>query len=480
MRFVPKRVQFVPIAALAVILGMAAGPAGAAGTAVRDAGTATSTSTNDDWPMFGHDPLHSELSPDARLSAGSAPTLAQEWSVNVSGTSGNLPISASPVVVYNSALGEPVVYAVHGTLDAIDGTPGRPPTMIWSEPIAGRSLTTPAVYNGTVYVGSTAGFVEALDATTGAVECTFHLPVVAPETVPGHVLSSPVVGQVNASGPMVFFGDVGESEQVNAGHEWAITGVGNTAGGCQEVWSFNGFTHKGPTGTRGGSWSEPGLVQDSQGKWLLVFGSSDPDDAIYALNARTGTKVWRFQTTITHADQDVGAGPTISPPGTNGLADGVVYEEGKDHILYALDLLTGQQSWSFNFTAANGVATNAVSVAALKGNVVYEAEGGYLYAFSAVTGALKWHTSPQIGVILGSPTVSGPDGGHVVFIGDLNGDFVAFSAQNGAVLWSTTLTTGPDMADSAISYGVVYTNSGPDLYAFTPSSPTASGSTGTS
>jgi outer membrane protein assembly factor BamB len=478
MRFVPKRVVIVPLVTLAVILAMAAVPAGAAVTAVRDAGTAPSTSINDDWPMFGHDPLHSELSPDAKVSAGSAPTLAQEWSVDVSGTSGTLPILASPVVAYNSTLGEPVVYAVHGTLDAIDGTPGRPPSVIWSQPIAGRSWTTPAVYNGTVYVGSTAGFVEALNATTGAVECTFHLPVVAPETVPGRVESSPVVGQVNASGPMVFFGDIGASEKVSAGHEWAITGVGNTAGGCQEVWSFNGFSNKGPTETRVGSWSEPGLVQDSQGKWLLVFGSSDPDDAIYALNARTGTKVWRFQTATVKADQDVGAGPTISPPGTNGLADGVVYEEGKDNILYALDLLTGQQIWSFNFTAANGVATNAVSVAALKGNVLYEPEGGYLYAFSAVTGALKWHTSPQIGVILGSPAVSGPAGGHVVFIGDLNGEFLAFSAQNGAVLWSATLATGPDMADSAISDGVVYTNGGPDLYAFAPSTPTASGSTG--
>lgn len=63
------------------------------------------------------------------------------------------------------------------------------------------------------------------------------------------------------------------------------------------------------------------------------MGSSDPDDSVYALDARTGTVIWRFQTLVVGADIDAGAGPTISPPGTNGFAHGVVYIDASLRIL---------------------------------------------------------------------------------------------------------------------------------------------------
>lgn len=476
-----RRVTFVPVALLAVFGFVAAMPARVVAGASGAPDAATNTVANNDWPMFGHDALHSESSPDTKVTATSAPGLTQEWTVDVSGAGHTFIIEGSPVVAYDSTLGEPVVYVIStsGTLDAIDGTPGPSPTVIWTTHIRGSLLATPAVYDGTVYIGSGNGFIEALNATTGAVECTFDLPIVPPQTKPGRIMSSPVVGVVNSSGPMVFFGDTGTAEETNAGHEWAITGVGNTAGGCHEVWSFNNFGDRGTGDTRTGTWSQPGLVQNSQGEWVVVFGSSNPDDAIYALNARSGAKLWRFQTDILGGDEDVGAGPTLSPPGTNGVADGVVYEVGKDRILYALDLLTGKALWSYNFFTANGVATNAESVPALDDGYVLETEGGFLYALNAVTGAVKWHSTTSIGDMLGSPTLSGPDGNRVLFIGTLTGDFTAFSAKTGAVLWSTTLPTGADLTDSAISDGVVYTAGGTNLYAFTPgTSASVSGTTG--
>ncbi len=473
--------MFVPVAALAFFGVIGAVPAGVGASAAAP-NTALAIPANDNWPMFGHDALHSEISSDTKLTATNAPDLTEQWNVNVSGaTKTNFSIFASPVVAYDAALGEPVVYVISsdGNLDAIDGTPGQSPTVIWSTHVKGSLEATPAVFDGTVYIGTSAGFVEAFNATTGAVECAFDLPVVPPQTKPGRVLSAPTVGVVNSSGPMVFFGDTGTAEQTNAGHAWAVTGVGNTAGGCHKVWSFNGFGNKGTGDTRTGSYSQPGLVEDSQGNWLVVFGSTNPDDAIYAVNAQTGAEVWRFQTAITASDEDVGAGPTISPPGTNGVADGVVYEIGKDKILYALDLLTGKELWSFDFATANGVQSNAESVPALDGRVLLETEGGFLYALNAVTGAVKWQSSTSIGEILGSPSVSGPDGNRVVFIGSLTANFVAFSAKNGAVLWSTTLPTGGDFVDSPISDGVVYTAGTTTLYAFTPGSTAGtSGSTG--
>jgi outer membrane protein assembly factor BamB len=93
-----------------------------------------------------------------------------------------------------------------------------------------------------------------------------------------------------------------------------------------------------------GSWSPPALTNDTTGRPLLVFGSSNPDESVYALDARDGSQVWRFQT-IPGRHLDVGAGPTISPPGVDGFGDGVVYIDGKDKYEFALDSLTGSQIW---------------------------------------------------------------------------------------------------------------------------------------
>jgi hypothetical protein len=50
--------------------------------------------------------------------------------------------------------------------------------------------------------------------------------------------------------------------------------------------------------------------------------SGDPDDSAYAVDARTGTQLWRFQTTITNEDDDVGAAPSASARGVNHFRDG--------------------------------------------------------------------------------------------------------------------------------------------------------------
>ena len=67
-----------------------------------------------------------------------------------------------------------------------------------------------------------------------------------------------------------------------------------------------------------------------------MLGTSDPDDSVYGLDAATGAVVWRYQTSDV-PEQDVGSSPTISAPGVNRIADGAVYIEGKDGVIYALD-----------------------------------------------------------------------------------------------------------------------------------------------
>jgi eukaryotic-like serine/threonine-protein kinase len=325
------------------------------------------------------------------------------------------------------------------------------------------------VYSNTVYFGDNEGTLEALNAATGAVECTFTLPVSPPATQPGRIFSAPVVGAVDGTGPTVFFGDAGvasgSGETLNGGHMWAVTGVGNTAGSCKKRWSYNNWVNKGSNGTMTGVWIEPALTKQSNGTWTVVFGTSNPDSAIYALNAVTGSLLWRFQTAQTGPDEDVGTGPTIGAPGANGFADGVVYNDGKDGIEYALDLLTGKQIWSFTLGAGSASAL-AVSEAALAGNTLVVGFAGSVFALNATTGAKIWEVTPG-GTIQASIAVSGGSGDQVLFAGDLNDHEYGFSLASGAKVFDFT-TSGTVQASSAVAKGVLYFTSGGTLYAYSP------------
>jgi outer membrane protein assembly factor BamB len=280
-----------------------------------------------------------------------------------------------------------------------------------------------------------------------------------------------VVGDVDGTGPTVFFGDAGvasASVPQSTGHFWAVTGIGNTAGGCKEKWTYDKWRNMGTDGTMTGVWDEPALAQNSNGTWAVVFGSSNPEGAVYALNAATGARLWRFQTRQTGPDQDVGAGPTISPPGTNGFADGVVYVDGKDGIEYALNLLTGKKIWSY--TMGTG-STNAltVSTAALTADTLTLGYAGTVLAFNATTGAVIWTATPG-GTIQASPAVSGGPGDQALFVGDVNDTEYGYSLANGTQLFSAT-TSGTIQDSTAVADGTLYFASHGTLYAYAPVDP---------
>lgn len=433
---------------------------GGAHAATRSA--AVGADPTETWPMFGHDALHSAATTDSDVTSLTAPKLRVGWSRNVATTA--VPISASPVVAYDATLGKTLVYEINaaGRVDAFDADSGA---VVWQTTVpfgivgpdqAQEDVSTPTIDGDTLYVGTT-GALVAMDATTGAVDCTFDTPVEPPATQPGVIDSSPVVGDFDPSGPIVYFGDKGQSEAFNGGHEWAVTGVGNTAGACQQVWMYDGWQVQKPPDKLAGSWSSPALVQSANGTWLLVFGSSDPDDAVYALDASTGALVWRFQTTQYGPDEDVGAGPTISPPGANGFPDGVVYVVGKDAVEFAIDLSTGAEIWSFDMSTDTGtsLSVDAVSSGALDGNVLDVPYAQWVYAFDATTGAVLWRTDVGGGVFYASSSISvpasGASGDPVLVLGNTLGDVYALDATSGSVL--STVSLGSAIFSSAAISG---------------------------
>jgi outer membrane protein assembly factor BamB len=433
--------------------------------------------TGDRWATFGHDSAHSGVSTDTTIAGSSASSLTQRWS----GSLGSTVAQASPAVAYNGKLGETLVFDVNstGVVSAFNAETGA---LVWQRSIGSDVASSPAVYKSTVYVGTLDGKLEALSSATGAVRCTFTLPVIAPATSPGRLFSAPVVRDVDGTGPTVFIGDAGIGKTDSAGHFWAITGVGNTAGGCNEKWSYNNWPNKGTTGLLTGVWDEPALVPNRGGTWEVIFGTSNPDQSVYALDAVNGSRLWRFHTLNTGLDdEDVGAGPTIGLPGRNGFADGVVYVDGKDGIEYALDLLTGKKIWSFTLGPGSDAAYG-VSEAALTGKTLVVCYAASVFALNSTTGTEIWAAAPGTtgnasrggaryavpgATIQSSPAISGPAGDQVVFVGDDAGTEYGLRVQDGAQVFAAA-KSGQLQASAVVADGMLYFTAGGAFYAYGP------------
>lgn len=431
----------------------------------------------DRWATFGHDSAHSGVSADTTIAGSTASSLTQRWSEPLSSTVAQ----ASPAVAYNGKLGETLVFDVTytGVVSAYNAETG---TLVWQRSIGSNVASSPAVYKSTVYFGTLDGKLEALNSATGAVRCTFTLPVTAPATSPGRLFSSPVVRDVDGTGPTVFIGDAGIGKTDSAGHFWAISGVGKTAASCKEKWSYNNWPNRGTTGLLTGVWDEPALVRNRGGTWEVIFGTSNPDQSVYALNAVNGSRLWRFHTQNTGLDdEDVGAGPTIGLPGRNGFADGVVYVDGKDGIEYALNLLTGKKIWSFTLGPGSDSA-DGVSEAALTGNTLVVCYAASVFALNSTTGVEIWAATPGSteaasrggaryavagATIQSSPAISGPVGDQVVFVGDDAGTEYGLRVQDGTQVFAA-VTSGQLQASAVVADGTLYFTSGGAFYAYAP------------
>jgi eukaryotic-like serine/threonine-protein kinase len=377
------------------------------------------------WPMFHLDPSHSGVSTETGISASGMASFGLLWHSPPIGA----PSYSSPAVVYDKTLKRALVYlgSTNGAVDAYSTRTGR---RVWRYMTGNQVTSSPAVYGGSVFIGSGDGYVYKLNGATGALDCRF--------ATGGRTPSSPVVVDPDGTGPMgatVYVGDNGATGGPDGGHMWAFR-----ASDCGQVWSFDGFGNPPGSQPLAGSWSPPAFAHDANGTPVIVFGSSDPDNAVYSLDARTGALVWRFATHAPQPDDDVGAGSTISAPGVNGFADGAAYVLGKDGYMYALNLTTGALRWEFNVNADSpGLTGDMISTASLDGANLYFGYQAGLYKLNAVTGAKIWKTQ-DLGVttasIADSPAVVGPAGDKVVFVADIGGTIYAFSAGTGTKLWS--------------------------------------------
>jgi outer membrane protein assembly factor BamB len=400
-----------------------------------------------DWPMFQQNARHTGLSTETSLGAANTAGLVPQWIVNTGAQA-----FASPAVVHNATLDKTLVYVANqaGTMTAYDADTGA---RVWWFDIQGHIASSPAVVGNTIYFGANNHRLYALNATTGAEICNFEAA--------GVIASSPVVVNLDGSGPWVYFGDNGLSGADDGGNVWAIDGRT-----CAQKWVFDNFGEPPGSTPLAGVWSPIAFARDADGRPLLFFGGSSSDSGVYAVHARTGARVWRVQAEVFSEDDDVGAGATVAPVGMNGFADGVVYISGKNRIVYALNLRTGARIWRFSIRDdAPMVGGSTRSTAALVGTRLYVGYGGGVYALDARTGAKIWRADGTAEVI-SSPAVSGAKDNRVLFVGDLGGLVYGFDLQTGARLWSYR-TGGFIYGSAAVSGGKVFIASSDGfLYAF--------------
>jgi outer membrane protein assembly factor BamB len=144
---------------------------------------------------------------------------------------------------------------------------------------------------------------------------------------------------------------------------------------------------------------------------------------VVAWDADNGRERWRFNTA-----------PIESSP---LLRNGRLFFGSWDHNVYALNAKTGKKIWSFG--ADNQVHTSA---AWWKGRVFIASDGGTLYSLSARTGKLLWSAQSQSKFgsrefWYATPTVAYGR----VYIGNTDGTMYVFGAKSGKLLWARPLGT---------------------------------------
>ncbi|HWG64792.1 MAG TPA: PQQ-binding-like beta-propeller repeat protein [Streptosporangiaceae bacterium] len=382
------------------------------------------------WPTFHGDAGLSGVSADPAISTANAATLGVRWMTHTFG-----PVLSSPVTDYSATLGETLAYVANetGDVEAINTADG---SIVWSDSFGVPIHATPTVFGSDVWFGTAvSGTMIKVNKDTGQVECRVSLG-------PGVDYASPVIGTPPGGVPTLSVG-----VQDNGAVSGPLIAINEST--CAVQWQ------KTPYPTVSGSWSPDSFGVNANGVPLVIMGSGDPDCSVYALNADTGATLWRV-TSLVGGLNDFGAGAVISPPGNNGIADGMAYIPGKDRILYAIDLTTGKLEWTFNYGAATGAQySGGRSTAALAGSTLVFGTPVGVAAVDAVTGKQIWlseNAGPKDTEVLSSPLVTGPPGQQVVVYGDLNGYIQVISLATGTPLYSFK-TSGYVISSAADSAG---------------------------
>jgi outer membrane protein assembly factor BamB len=346
-----------------------------------------------DWPEFRHDTAHTGVDGfETAIGIANVSKLGLKWGYPTGGAVISSPAVANGIVYVGSN---------DGSLYALSTATGK---LRWSYATGGPITSSPAVTDNRVFVYSSGGVFYALNATTG------------------QLLWKRSIGADSDSSPVT----AGDNVYVGTYYDGNLYAFNQATGSM--LWNYP---------TRGA------LDSPAVANGIVYVGSQDGH--VYAVNASTGAKVWTRST-----GPIVGSSPAV--------ASGQVYVGTNDGTVYEL-------------SASNGTVTHSATPdgspirtsPAVGGGLVYVGtDYGRTYALNPTTLAVKWQ-APTGFSLRSSPALAN----GVLYIG--GGDYwhmYGFNAASGAVLWDNY--TGADIWSSpAIANGRVYVGSYDQyIYAF--------------
>jgi eukaryotic-like serine/threonine-protein kinase len=307
-------------------------------------------------------------------------------------------------VVSSPAIADGVIYvgSGDGNLYAIDQETG---TQKWKFDTGEPVVSSPAIANGLVYFIGSDGALYAVVAATGAPKWRFatggerrfeaknlHGMTPAAQSMPDpmdHFLSSPAVFNNR-----VYFGS-------SDGKVYAV----DAATGVLQ-WSFatGDVVH-----------ASPAIANNTAyiGSW---------DSYFYALDAESGQERWRFK-----AGDDPAIHNQVGFQSSAAVVGGTVYVGCRDGHVYAIDGATGRKRWDYSTSQSWVNSTPAV-----RDGVVYAgtADTHRFFALDAKSGRLRFVTDVQA-LIFGSAAVAG----NLAYIGSMNGRLSAIDLTSGKLVW---------------------------------------------
>ncbi len=340
------------------------------------------------WPMFMHDPKHSGT-PD-NISPISNNTL-WEFSVDKGAIMNGISSSAAVVggIVYEASQNA-FVYA----LDAYTGS------CYWKFSLGSGTLSSPAVVDGVVYIGSDRG-VFAINAYLGT-KIWQSSPAIS-------TISSPTV-----CGDMVYVGSFVERSvyafRVSDG---------------QKVWQYQAGDYVN---------SSP-IVIDG-----IVYVTSD-DGYAYALDAVTGDLIWKVYCLGTVSYESFSSSPAY--------ANSVVYVSTSKGNILALDASSGAKIWNHTATDLSSYTSSPIYY----NETVYTSSKNGVYALDAVSGQEIWHSN--LFFAQASPSIVN----GVIYVGTGDGNIYGLDSQTGNLIWQYTID-GFVRGQTSIVNGVIYVGTG--------------------
>ena len=374
-------------------------------TAVIPQGPAAVLGASDDWITLQHDMRRSGYTANSGIAQSNVGRLQLNWSLQIE----NEQFFGSPIVVNGT------LYAAgnHGAVVAINARDG---SLLWNTNLPGSIKTTPALYDGTLFVAlhneGAPSPVYALNPENGE--------VLWQQLLPGPIKSAPV-----AIDGTLFVGVAGgDSPYCLPSGVYALN---EKTGATTLSW----LTFAGSPSAGGGVWSP--ISTDGTNLYFGTGNTCENDSQANSIISST-TQLqdrWTLQTAPSNIDDDVGGGVLLT---TDSPAKAIAI--GKNGTLYAIDVQNGTRLWSLGLGAFD--TGGGYSTPAFNGEMII-ASGG-LRAIAPPYGGILSGLTPQ-GTVVWTIDTTDVIWGSAAMTSDLafvnvNSSIQALDPLKGNVLWS--------------------------------------------